>query len=77
MKTLTLNKKNSKNPELDKLDKLVNDLESLAISSRSIDNGEAPTKTCRIASLEDLKNESTIIHMNDDSENVIFIDFNK
>ena len=77
MKTLTLNKNNSKNQELDKLDKLVNDLESLAISSRSIDNGEAPAKPCRIASLEDLKNESTIIHMNDDSENVIFIDFNK
>ena len=77
MKTLTLNKKNTKNPELNKLDKLVKDLESLAISSRSIDKGEATKKVCRVASLEDLKSESTIIHMNDDSENVIFIDFNK
>lgn len=77
MKTLTLNRKNRDNPELDKLDSLVKSLESLAISSKKTYIGETSSKVCRVASLEELKNESTILRRNDKNENVIFIEFNK
>jgi hypothetical protein len=77
MKTLTLNRKNRDKPELDKLDSLVKSLESLAISSKKTNMGEASSKVCRVASLEELKSESTILRMNDKNENVIFIEFNK
>ena len=77
MKTLILNKKNNDKCKLRQLDDLSRCLESLVNYSNSPASTEGESKKCRVASLADLKSESTIVRMNHDSENVIFIDFNK
>ena len=77
MKTLIFKKKSSQSKRPDKdssSDKL---LELLSISLQDLVAGLPTKKECRIAPLEDLRNESNIISViNDDfSENVIYIKF--
>lgn len=77
MKTLDFYKKSESSPEIQRLEKLAKELESLALSSKRTIEDKNTTSSCRIASLEDLKNGSTIVHMSNDEEKIIFVDFKK
>ena len=77
MKTLDFYKKSGSPPEIQRLENLAKELESLALSSKKQKEDENTTSTCRVASLEDLKNGSTIVHMSKDEEKIIFVDFKK
>ena len=60
MKTLIFKNKSQQNPEVDRLEYLANQLESLVKSQNEFKKGRTRTS---IASLEDLKNEANIIRV--------------